>query len=438
MTGIETFVVVGGGLAAGKAVEALRDRGFDGRVVLVAEERHLPYERPPLSKGYLAGNDELATVFVNPAQWYDDHGVDLRLGVRVEAIDPSAHTVAAGGEELRYDRLLLATGSAVRRLPMADAAAAAGAPVAYLRTIEDSDRIKAVLGPGRRIVVVGGGWIGLEVAASARTAGCDVVVLETMAKPLLRVLGPEVSDIFADLHLSHGVDLRTEAAVEAIVAGGGPEGEGPAVVRLADGSSLDADLVVVGVGVTPRSELAEAAGLKTDNGIVVDEHLRSSDPDVFAVGDVANAYHPRLRRHLRVEHWDNAIAQARVAARTMLGDDEVYDRLPYFFTDQYDLGMEYVGAVGPEGYDEVIVRGDVPGRVFTAFWLRDGQVLAGMHANDWDAIDPVRAIVGAERGDHSRLPDVRLPLGVVVAGPNAAASSVRTSPSSAISRRVRR
>jgi len=397
----DTIVVVGGGLAAGKAVEGLRDSGYGGHLVLVGDEHHLPYERPPLSKGYLMDQDPLENVFVHPPGWYEEHDVDLRLGTRAEGLDVEAHTLDVGGERIEWHRLLLATGSRPRRLRLADDS---GAPVAYLRTIEDSDRIKQTLRPDRRLVVIGGGWIGLEVAAAARTAGCEVTVLEMLDKPLLRVLGPEVADVFVDLHDGRGVDLRTGVSV----VGSERRGE-RAVVTLDDGSSVEADLLVVGVGVEPRVELAEAAGLAVDDGIVVDEHLRTSHPDVFAAGDVANAYHPVLGRHLRVEHWDNAIEQGTVAARTLLGSDESYTRLPYFFTDQYDLGMEYVGNVGPEGYDEVVLRGDVPGRVFTAFWVAKDRVVAGMHVNDWDAIEPVRRIVTAGKVDLSALRDAATP-----------------------------
>lgn len=405
MAGPERIVIVGGGLAAAKAAEELRGRGFGGHLVMVAAEQHLPYERPPLSKGFLMGSDELEKVFVHPSAWYDDRDVDVRLGSTVTAIDVLAHTVTTPDGPLGYDRLLLATGARARRLPAADDS---GAPVAYLRTIEDSQRLRTHLRPGSRIAVIGGGWIGLEVAAAARTAGCDVVVIEALELPLVRVLGPEVARVLTDLHVAHGVDVRSGTAVSAV----GRHGSG-AVVTLGDGSTVEADLVVVGIGVEPNAELPVAAGLETDNGIVVDEHLRSSDPDVFAAGDVANAYHPVLGHHLRVEHWDNAIGQGVAAARTMLGAAEPYDRLPYFFTDQYDLGMEYVGHVGPDGYDEVVLRGDVAGRVFTAFWVKDARVLAGMHVNDWDAIEPVRQIVAAGRIDTARLRDESVPLGEV-------------------------
>jgi 3-phenylpropionate/trans-cinnamate dioxygenase ferredoxin reductase component len=382
----ETFVVAGAGLAAGKAVEQLRESGFEGSIVVYGTEQHLPYERPPLSKGYLLGNDPLDDAFVHGADWYDQNHVELRLGTSLTGIDRSGKRVLAAGDSQGYDKLLLATGATPRHLAMADDS---GAPVAYLRTIEDSDLLKQSFSEGRSVAIIGGGWIGLEVAAAARMAGVDVTVLESLELPLLRVLGPEVAQVFAGLHREHGVDLRTNVSVSAVEKSGER-----AVVRLEDGSSVSADLVVVGVGVAPNTALAEGAGLDTDNGVLVDDHLRTSDPNIFAAGDIANADHPELGRRLRVEHWDTAIEQGKVAARNMAGDDVVYDRMPYFFTDQYDLGMEYVGNVGPEGYDDVVLRGDLAGRVFTAFWLRERQVLAGMQANDWDATDHIRALLG--------------------------------------------
>ena len=382
----QTFVIVGAGLAAGKAVEQLRDDGFEGTVVLYGDEHHLPYERPPLSKGYLTGADPLESAFVHDPGWFDDNDVDLRLGTRVTSIDPATHEVVdATGHRQRYDKLLLATGASPRHLAMADDS---GASVAYLRTIEDSQRLRDDFERGGRVAVVGAGWIGLEVAAAARGAGCEVTVLESLDLPLLRVLGPEVAQHFADLHREHGVDLRTSVQVEAVHVE-----DGATVVRLAGGDSVTADVLVVGVGVTPNDALAREAGLATDNGVLVDERLRSSDPDVLAAGDVANQQHPVLGRRIRVEHWDTAIEQGKAAARTMLGRDAPYDRLPYFFSDQYDLGMEYVGSVGPEGYDEVVVRRGEPG-AFRAYWVKGGVVQAAMHANDWDAGDELWAVVG--------------------------------------------
>jgi 3-phenylpropionate/trans-cinnamate dioxygenase ferredoxin reductase component len=400
----QTFVVVGGGLTAAKAVEELRSAGYDGDVVVFGEEHHLPYERPPLSKGYLLGDDELESAFVHDPDWYDQNDVDLRLGQRVTGLDTAAKVVRTEAGDQSYDKLLLATGAVPRHLTMADDS---GAPVAYLRTIEDSQHLKETFATGTSVAIIGAGWIGLETASAARKAGADVTVLESLDLPLLRVLGPEVAQVFADLHTEHGVDLRLGVQVSAI-----EKTDGRAVVRLGDGASLTADLVVVGIGVAPNVELAETAGLETDNGILVDEHLGASVPDVYAAGDVANALHPVLGRRLRVEHWDNAIEQGKTAAHAMLGHAPTYDRLPYFFTDQYDLGMEYIGSVGPDGYDEVVLRGDTTaagGRTFTAFWLKGDQVLAGMHANDWDAIDHLRAIVG-KRVDVVRLRDESLAL----------------------------
>jgi 3-phenylpropionate/trans-cinnamate dioxygenase ferredoxin reductase subunit len=395
------FVVVGAGLAAAKATEQLRESEFEGEIVVYGDELHLPYERPPLSKGYLMGSSPLSGATVHDQRWYDGKGVELRLGTEVTGIDLNDKLLRTTSGTHTYEKLLLATGAAPRRLTMADES---GAPVAYLRTIEDSNRLRAAFIPGASIVIVGGGWIGLEVAAAARTAGCEVTVLESLELPLLRVLGTEVAERFASLHREHGVDLRTGVQLSSVETH-----HDRALLTLADGGRVEADLLVVGVGVAPRSGLAEDAGLECDNGVLVDEYLRSSDASVFAAGDVANAFHPGLGRRLRVEHWDNAIRQGQVAARNMLGDQVGYDRLPYFFTDQYDVGMEYVGNVGPEGHDEVVLRESTQGDRFTAFWLQQGRVLAGMHVNDWDAIDPIRALVGTTP-DLAALRDAAVPL----------------------------
>ena len=414
MNPTQTFVVVGDGLAGASAAGTLREEGFEGRVLLIGSEPHLPYERPPLSKGYLAGKASLDDAFVHPVEFYDTRDIELRLGAAATGLDLDARTVTVDHETIGFDRLLLATGSRARRLPPADRS---GATVAYLRTIEDSDRIKAGLRPGRRVVIVGGGWIGLEVAAAARTAGCDVVVIEPLAEPLLRVLGPTVGRIFAALHRSHGVELRTSTNLVEIhsrpVMGSVADGV-PAVLQLDDGSAVQADLLVVGIGAIPNTDLAEAAGLKVDDGVLADEYLRTSHPDVFVAGDLANALHPRLGRHLRVEHWDNAKAQGTTAARNMLDAGEAYDRLPYFFTDQYDLGMEYVGHVGADGFEELVLRGDPATGAFTAFWIAEGRVCAAMHANQWDATTMLRSIVAAEHVDLARLQDPSVPLDQVL------------------------
>lgn len=379
------IVIIGGGLAAASAVEELRAQGHDGSITLLGAEHHLPYERPPLSKGVLLGNDEPDSVFLHDQQWYDDHRINVRTGTEVTAIDLDRQHVHAGEETIPYQRLLLATGAKPRRLAMADDA---GVRVSYLRTLEDSAALKE--GLTGHVLVIGGGWIGLEVASAARQAGAEVTVVEPMALPLLSVLGSRLANVFADLHREHGVDLRLGTEVQSIRRAGG----GAAAVRLTDGHELRADLVVVGIGVEPVDDLARGAGLATDNGVLVDATLRSSDPHVFAVGDVARHDHPVLGRRIRVEHWDTAIHQGRAAARAMLGHDQPYTRLPYFFTDQYDLGMEYVGSAEPAEVDEVVVRGDEAARVLTAFWLRGSTVLAGMHLNDWGSIDSIRALVG--------------------------------------------
>jgi 3-phenylpropionate/trans-cinnamate dioxygenase ferredoxin reductase subunit len=400
-----TFVIVGASLAGAKAAETLRAEEFAGRVVLVGEEPEPPYERPPLSKGYLLGSDERDTAFVHDRAWYDKQNIELRTGVRAEAIDPGAHTVTlAGGERLGYDKLLLTTGSVIRTLPVPGADLAG---VHYLRRIEHSDTLRGVLVEGARVVVVGGGWIGLEVAAAARTHGAAVTLVEIDTLPLRRVLGDEVAQVFADLHAAHGVDLRFDTGVREIVGEAGHV----VSVTLDDGSSVPADAVVVGVGITPAVELAEAAGLDVDDGVLVDTALRTSDPDVYAAGDVANVDYPLLGRRLRVEHWSNALNGGPAAARSMLGQDVGYDRVPYFFTDQYDLGMEYTGHAEPGGYDRVVFRGDVPGREFIAFWLADGRVLAGMNVNIWDVAEDIERIVrSGSRTDPARLADPAVPL----------------------------
>ena len=395
-------IVVGGGLAAASAVDELRSQGHEGTIEVFCAEAHLPYERPPLSKEVLLGKAEEEKVFVHDKAWYDERDVVLHLGAPVTGLDLDRHQVSTDVGTTGFDRLLLATGATPRRLAMADES---GADVAYLRTVEDNRRLKDAFGTVGRIVIIGGGWIGLEVAAAARTAGVEVAVVEMQDLPLVGVLGPEVASVFADLHREHGVDLRLGVGVDGIEAGEG----GSSVVRLADGSELRADLVVVGIGAQPEVSLAREAGLDVDGGVLVNARLRTSDPYVFAAGDVALHDHPVLGRRIRVEHWDNAIHQARAAARVMLGGDDPYERLPYFFTDQYDLGMEYVGSVGPDGYDDVVLRGDTGTRVFSAFWLQDGRVLAAMHANDWDQIDPIRAIVGREVS-RDKLADPAVPL----------------------------
>ncbi|MFE9689606.1 NAD(P)/FAD-dependent oxidoreductase [Micromonospora sp. NPDC005806] len=408
-----TFLIVGAGLAGAKAAQTLREEGFDGRVVLLGEEPERPYERPPLSKGLLLGTTPRRDVYVHDADWYEAKDVELRTATRVTGIDRDARQVVlADGERLGYDELLLTTGSTPRRL---DVPGSGLDGVWYLRTAADSDRIAEALTDRAHLVVIGAGWIGLEIAAAARQHGAAVTVVETADLPLQRVLGDEVARVFADLHRQHGVTFHFGVGVRQLQGTGRVSS-----VLLTDGTQLAADTVVVGVGVQPNVQLAEAAGLKVENGIVTDARLLSSDPHIYAAGDVANAYHPLLDRHIRVEHWANALNGGPAAARSMLGQQVEYARLPYFFSDQYDLGMEYSGWVAPGGYDQVVFRGD-PAVVddgapeFMAFWIKDGRVLAGMNANVWDVTDQIQALVRAGHGgravDLARLSDPRVPLG---------------------------
>jgi 3-phenylpropionate/trans-cinnamate dioxygenase ferredoxin reductase subunit len=376
-----TFAIVGGGLAGAKAAGTLREEGFDGRIVLVASEPVLPYERPPLSKSYLAGDSTIGAAQVYDEGFYSGHGVELLTGTHAAVVHAREHRLSlSDGGELAYDRLLLATGAVPRRPPIEG-----GDEALVLRSVADADALRVAISRGGRLVVIGAGWIGCEVAATARGLGAEVTVIERAAAPLERVLGARLGAFFADLHRAHGVDLRTNTGVAAIEGGGRS-------VRLADGSRVDSDAVLLAVGVRPATELAEAAGLEIEDGIVADERLRTSAPDVFVAGDVASARHPRYGRRVRVEHWDNAQEQGAAAARSMLGAAEPYARLPYFFSDQYDLGLEYVGLHDPG--DELVIRGSLAEACFQAFWLApDGTVSAGMHVNDWDAIGPIRALV---------------------------------------------
>jgi 3-phenylpropionate/trans-cinnamate dioxygenase ferredoxin reductase subunit len=398
-----TFVIIGAGLAGAKTAEALRDQGFDGRIVVLGDEPHRPYERPPLSKDYLTGTSEREQMFVHPAGWYADHDVDLRTGEAVTAIDRAARQVTlAGGGHVGYDKLLLATGADPRTVPVPGA----DGPH-YLRRIEDSDQIKETLATASRIAVIGGGWIGLEVAAAARRAGAEVVLLEAAELPLLGVLGPQAARVFADLHRDHGVDLRCGTRITAIITKDGTA----TGVRLADGTTVEADAVIAGVGAVPNTKLAADAGLTVDDGILVDAALATSDPDICAAGDVANAAHPLLGTHIRVEHWANALNQPATAAATMLGRPAAYDRLPYFFSDQYDLGMEHTGYVRPGGHDRVIFRGDVAARQFIAFWCKNDHVVAGMNVNIWDVTEQIAALIHSGHPiDPRRLADPDEPL----------------------------
>jgi 3-phenylpropionate/trans-cinnamate dioxygenase ferredoxin reductase component len=399
---LNTHVIVGGGLAGAKAAEALRTEGFGGRIVLLAEEAEPPYERPPLSKDYLRGESSRENARVHPEGFYSDHDIELRTGTAVTDVDPAAREVElADGERIHYARLLLATGARPRRLEVPGAELDG---VLTLRDLADADALRARLKTGAHLVVIGAGWIGAEVAASARQIGSDVTVIERAEVPLQHVLGREIGGFYGDIHRDHGVHLLAGAELKTFAGESRVER-----VELDDGRAIACDLVVVGVGVTPRIELAEAAGLAVENGILVDEHLQTSMPGIFAAGDVANVAHPHYGGRLRVEHWASALHQPEVAARSMLGKPAVWDRLPYFFSDQYDVGMEYAGLAS--GQDEVVVRGDRDRRELIAFWLRDDRIVAGMNVNVWDVNEAIQALIRAGHPvDRARLADPDVPL----------------------------
>jgi 3-phenylpropionate/trans-cinnamate dioxygenase ferredoxin reductase subunit len=395
----QTFVIVGGGLAGAKAAETLRAEGFTGRVILICDERDHPYERPPLSKGYLLGKEERDSVFVHKPAWYAQNDIELHLGQTVDALDREARTVRFGddGTLVRYDKLLLATGAEPRRLdiPGTDLAG-----VHHLRRLAHAERLKGVLASlGRdngHLVIAGAGWIGLEVAAAAREYGAEVTVVEAEPTPLHAVLGPELGNLFAEVHREHGVRFRFGLRLTEIV---GQDGMVLAA-RTDDGDEHPAHDVLAAIGAAPRVALAESAGLELADraqggGVAVDARLRTSDPHIYAAGDVASFRHELFGTRLRVEHWANALNGGPAAARSMLGKDITYDRVPYFFSDQYDLGMEYSGWAPPGSYDEVVIRGDAGKRHFIAFWLKEGRVLAGMNVNVWDVTDHIQNLIRA-------------------------------------------
>ncbi len=401
MTDRPSFVIVGASLAGARAAETLREEGFDGRIVLVGAEPEPPYERPPLSKEYLRGESDRAKTHVHPEGFYEQHNIELLLGRTVTGLAPDRRLITIdGGETLPFDRLLLATGAEPRRLTVPGAELAG---VYELRDLHDATTIRERIARGGKLVVIGAGWIGAEVAASARQKGLEVAIVEQATLPLERVLGPEVGAVYRDIHLDHGVELLADAQLEAFEGRGSVERVG-----LADGRRIDCDFVVVGIGVTPRTQLAAQAGLEVANGIVVDEHLQTSVPGIFAAGDVANVPHPLFGR-LRVEHWANALNQGPVAGRNMLGRGEAYEHIPYFFSDQYDVGMEYSGHASAR--ERLVFRGDPESREFIAFWLDGEHVVAGMNVNVWDVADPIQALIASRKPvEPGRLADPDIPL----------------------------
>ena len=380
------IVIVGTGLAGASAAGALREQGFDGDLSLIGEQRYRPYELPPLSKGILLGDTDDPD-WVHEESFYADKNIDLRLSTRVDALHVGDHTIDVAGKAEPWDRLLLATGSTPRRLRV---------PghnldnVRRLRRLDDARALRQEFTEGRDIVIIGAGWIGCEAAAAARKHGANVTVVDTLSQPLHRVLGDTVSGVFRSLHESNGVTFRLDAGVVEFAS----EDDRVTGVRLEDGSVLTADFVLVAVGAYPRTDLAQEAGLalSDDGGVQVDAALRTSAADVFAVGDIAAHAHPRYERRIRVEHWANAKDQGAHVAQNLLGASEPFVASPYFFSDQYDLGMEFRGLADPFG-DELVVRGDLATREFTAFWLRDGAVQAAMNVNMWDDGDALQALV---------------------------------------------
>lgn len=402
MNKLDSIAIAGGGLAGATAAFALRNGGFDGRLTVVSQEQSAPYERPPLSKTYLRGESTLDQALVRPLADYEVNGIELLRGRRAVTLDPTIRRLNLDdGTNLTYDALLIATGAAPKHLGSTPVSLAG---VHYLRNAEDADAIRTEAASAKNIAVIGGGWVGSEVAASLRELGHDVTLISALPRPLERVLGPEVAEVYRQLHAEHGVRL-IQGRVSSIRGTRSVE-----EIRLTDGHGVPADLVVIGVGAVARLQLAMRGGLETTaGGIAVDEYLRTSVPNIYAAGDVAAAWHPRFGRHLRVEHWDNAIRQGKAAAANILGANEPYARTPYFYSDQFDLGMEYRG-YAPE-WGKVVVRGDLAKREFLAFWLADNRVIAAMNANLWDQSDELQRLVKSdERLDLTRLADPAVPL----------------------------
>jgi 3-phenylpropionate/trans-cinnamate dioxygenase ferredoxin reductase subunit len=369
MSSIDRIVIAGAGVAGGRAVEALRKEGFEGSITLVGEEPERPYSRPPLSKGYLRGEKERSTVYLHPEAFYTEHRIDLRTETAVTAIDsPAREVVLSDGTRLPFDRLLLATGARPRRLPVPGSHLPG---VLRLRTLADSDAIRAAIGSAEQVVVVGASFIGCEVAASLRMLDRQVTVVAPNEVPLQGVVGRRIGAMFRDVHAERGVNLHLGSRVARIIGSDRATG-----VELDSGTQLPADLVITGVGVEPRTELAEVAGLAVGNGIEVDATFETSTPGIFAVGDVAAVWHPFFEQRLRVEHISNARNQAQAAAALMLGGGQPYEKLPSFYSDQYDISMQYTGHGAPD--DEVVIRGRLDERQFTGFLLRDGRVVAAV------------------------------------------------------------
>ena len=398
----QTFVIVGASLAGAKAAEELRKLGFDGTLMLVGAENERPYERPPLSKDHLRGESDREKVFVHAQDLYAEQQIELLTGHAAIELDTTTNSlVLDDGRSLSFDKLLLTTGAAPRPISVPGSELEG---VHYLRTLADSDALHELLEPGTRLAVVGAGWIGSEVAASAQQKGAEVTLIDPLPLPNERIFGPEIGSFYRDVHAQHGVQLALGESVEAF------EGDGRlSAVRTSSGRTIDCEIALVGIGVAPRVELAGTGGLELDNGVLVTEALQSSAANIYAAGDVANAWHPFFERRIRVEHWANALNQGPAAARAMLGEPVSYERIPYFFSDQYEVGMEYAGFA--TDWEEVVFRGDRDGGEFLAFWLKDQRVIAGMNVNVWDVNEHIQALIRSrQQVDTSSLQDADTPL----------------------------
>ncbi len=401
----EMIIIIGAGHAGAQVVESLRSGGFDGRLIMIGDEHHRPYDRPATSKELLSGGMDIDRVFLKRDQFYTDKNIDLRLDTRVTAIDRKAHTIAlSSGETLAYGRLVIATGARPRHIqaPGADLDG-----VFYLRSLADSQAIGARLGPGKRLAIIGGGYVGLEVAASATKLGCKVAVIEMLERLLARVAGVEIADFYEKAHRDAGVDLHFGVAIESFV------GEGSVrAVRLTDGTEIPADVVVVGIGAIPNTELAAEAGLAVENGIVVDDCGRTSDPAIFAVGDATNHPNDLLGNRLRLESVPAAMGQARAAASAILGTPKPFHEIPWFWSDQYDLKLQIVGM--SEVGDQVVVRGDPATRRFAAFYLRQGKIVAVNAVNSAkDFMVGKKLVLEGRVPDIAKLADPAVPLAEV-------------------------
>jgi 3-phenylpropionate/trans-cinnamate dioxygenase ferredoxin reductase component len=407
----ETFVIVGAGLAGGSAAATLRQEGFDGRLVLVGAEPQPPYERPPLSKEYLRDEFPFEQALLQPLDFYGENDIETRFGVRAARVDAAEATVELdGGERIAYGGLLVATGVRNRRVPIPGSNLKG---VYELRTVADCDRIREEISPGRKAVVVGMGFIGSEVAASLRQSGLDVVVVDRNNVPLRRILGAEVGRAIEGIHRDHGTELILEDTVAAFKGAGRVE---RAITH--HGRRIECDFVVVGLGVEPVTEVLAGTGVEIDNGIVVDEYCRTNLEGIYAAGDVANYYHPMIGRHIRVEHWQNALKQGPAAARSMLGKGEPYEEIPWFWSDQYDNNLQYLGY--HTEWDELVVRGSVEERNFVAFYRKDGRVLAAGALNRGRDLRRSRALIQAQhRVEAARLSDPAVDLRKLAAATSA-------------------